>query len=86
MESTVIKFVKEKGPMRNDFTLLPYAYVQIKDYNEKLVKLKYSDSWKMPYKVGDKVSVFWYAGVLYYWEAHDTGLSKHLPTKWDFWT
>jgi len=51
--------------MRNDFTLIPYAYVQIEGRKEKLVRLKYC--------------------VLYYWDAYDVGLSKYLPSKWDFW-
>jgi len=85
LKASVVRFVKEKSPMRNDFTLIPYAYVRIEGRKEKLVRLKYSDSWSMPYKVGDQVDVFFYAGVLYYWDAYDVGLSKYLPSKWDFW-
>ena len=82
----VVEYRKEKVPIRNDYTLLNYPYVRIDLENEEYVlrKLRYADS-SFPFKVGEKINVFWLANDLLYWDAYNHGFNKYLPEKWDFW-
>jgi hypothetical protein len=75
----VIQYRNEKGPMRNDYTPLPYPYVSINDNTSELRKLKYASSNSKPFKINDEIIVFWFSGTLYYWDAFDRGVYKYLP-------
>ncbi|MEW7280054.1 hypothetical protein ABW636_15780 [Aquimarina sp. 2201CG1-2-11] len=84
IEAEVIKYVKEKGPMRNDYTRLYYPYVKIDLENDEYAirKLRYADSSSKPFKIGEKIHVFWYNNDLLYWDTYNRGLYKLLPEKW----
>lgn len=81
LKAEVVEYRNEKSPMRNDYTQIPYPYVRIRTdrQGEKLVKLKYANSLYKPFKIGEEVEVFWYAGVLYFWHTYDKGITKFLP-------
>lgn len=85
MKAEVVEYRYHKSPMRNDYTQMTYPYVKINEESERLIKLKYASSGSKPFKIGEQVDVFWYAGVLYFWHAYDRGINKFLPKKWDFW-
>ena len=72
--------------MRNDYTELDYPYVKIDLENNQhtIRKLKYANSWNKPFKIGQKVDVFWYGNDLLYWNAYNNGINKYLPNKWNF--
>jgi hypothetical protein len=86
LKAIVVEYRKEKGPMRNDYTMIPYPYVIIDGDVSKLIRLKYASSVSKPFPIGEEVEVFFQAGILYYWGAYEKGLSKFLPSKWDFWS
>ncbi len=79
----VIEYRDNKVPIRNDFTQIPYPYVKIQNElnDAKLIKLKYANNIIKPFKIGEKVEVFWYGGELYFWNAYDRGILKFLPKK-----
>ena len=83
----VIEYRDHKSPMRNDYTQIPYPYVRVnpEDKDSRLIKLKYANNMWKPFKIGDQVGVFWYGGVLYYWDSYDSIITKYLPSRWDFW-
>lgn len=87
MNARVIMYKKEKVPMRNDFTKISYPYVEIlnSEKHPNVIKIRYANSWSKPFKLGQKIAVFFYAGELMYWHAYDRGYSKYLPSKWKFW-
>lgn len=66
LKAKVIEYRNEKSPMRNDYTQIPYPYVQTDSDNSKLTKLtkltklKYANSMSKPFKIGEDVDVFWY--------------------------
>ncbi|MEM6299224.1 MAG: hypothetical protein AAF740_11115 [Bacteroidota bacterium] len=74
----VVEYRMIKSPIRGDYNKLPYAFVKIKGA-DNLVKLKYATSAGEPFKIGEKVKVFWHKGILMYWDAFDRGISKYLP-------
>ena len=85
IKAQVIEYRKAKGPMRNDYTLLDYPYVKILTEGpdkDKVRRLKYTDSWRRPFKIGEVVDVFWSGDELLYWHAMENGLTKYLPSKW----
>lgn len=80
----VVEYRKEKGPMRNDYTMLDYPYVKIDLDNDYMIsKLKYANSFSKAFTIGDQIDVFWYGSDLLYWNAYDEGLYKYLPQKWN---
>lgn len=87
LSAEVIEYRKEKSPMRNDYTRIPYPYVRIIDeeVSSELIKLKYSNSFKNPFQISDIVEVFWHEGTLFYWNAYDEGIMKYFPERWNFW-
>ncbi|WP_348739208.1 hypothetical protein [Tenacibaculum sp. 190524A02b] len=80
----VVEYRKEKGSMRNDYTLLNYPYVKIETEKGEyiVVKLRFADNSSKPFKIGEKIVVFWYMDDLLYWNAYDNGLYKYLPESW----
>ncbi|EZH75885.1 hypothetical protein ATO12_03585 [Aquimarina atlantica] len=86
IEAEIVKYIREKGPMRNDYTLLNYPYVKIHLENEDYVirKLRYADSSSKPFKIGEIIYVFWNNNDLLYWNTYDRGWKKYLPEKWNF--
>lgn len=80
----VIEYRNERGPMRNDFTKLPYPYVSINEDRTRLFKVKYASSGSHPFKINEDINVFWFSGTLYYWETFDTGIYKYIPKKFRF--
>ncbi len=86
IKAEVVEYRREKGPMRNNYTLLNYPYVKIDlnsgDYTVR--KLRYADSSSKPFKIGESVYVFWNENDLLYWNTFDRGLKKYLPEKWNF--
>ncbi|MNK30389.1 hypothetical protein D3C87_488060 [compost metagenome] len=87
ISATVIEYRLEKGPLRNDYTKLDYPYLKLDLPNteDKEVKLHYANSLKKPFKIGEKIDVFWLENKLVYWNAYDNGFSKFLPKTWAFW-
>ncbi|RXG18360.1 hypothetical protein DSM03_1011042 [Leeuwenhoekiella aestuarii] len=85
--ATVVEYRKERGPMRNDYTLLNYPYVRISTEDLYYVKqkLKYANNWDRPFEIGQEVEVFWCGSDLLYWNAYETTFFKYLPSKWSFW-
>ena len=85
--ATVIEYGYEKGPLRNDYTMLYYPYVKLDlpDIEYRKIKLRYADNKNKPFKIGEKIDVFWYGNDLAYWNTYDKGFSKLLPEKWTFW-
>ena len=78
----VIQYRAEKAPMRNDYTQLYYPYVRILSEGVdlgKVVRLKFANSWRKPFDIGEKVEVFWSGGELFYWSAFDRGIRKYIP-------
>lgn len=84
LNATVIEYRNEKGPMRNDYTEIPYPYVRIEGSTERLIRLKYASSGSKPFEINETVHAFWFAGILYYWEAYDKGMYKYIPGKINF--
>ena len=84
INAEVVEYRKEKTSMRNDYTLLNYPYVKLELDNEEyiIIKLKYANSATKPFKIGEKISVFWYNNDLLFWHAYDKGLYKYLPSSW----
>ena len=84
ISAEVVEYRKEKGPMRNDYTLLNYPYVKIDldDGDFIIRKLRYASNSNKPFKIGEKIFVFWYISDLLYWNAYDKGLYKYLPGSW----
>ena len=84
INAEVIEYRREKGAMRNDYTLLNYPYVRIEtEKNEHiLVKLRFANNSSKPFKIGKKIFVFWNTSDLLYWNAYDKGLYKYLPESW----
>lgn len=78
IKATVIEYRKRKSPMRNDYSKIPYPYVQIQHRYKNLTKLKYANSLFKPFKISEEVEVFLYNGTLYYWNAYDKGILKYL--------
>lgn len=70
IKSTVVEYRKEKSPLRNDFTLLEYPYVKIKDgINEDdfiVRKLRYASNFERSFKIGEETSTFYCNGDLLY--------------------
>lgn len=87
IKATIFEYRKEKGPFRNDFTLLNYPYVKIDlDNNEYIIqKLSYADNYSSPFMIGEQVYVFWYEDKLLYWNAYDRGIYKYFPKKLLSW-
>ena len=88
IKAEVVEYRKEKGPIRNDYTMLNYPYVKILTDGPdegKIRRLRYATNWSKAFKVGQTVHVFWNAGELLYWDAMDKGIEKFLPSKWP-WT
>jgi hypothetical protein len=85
ISAEVVEYRKEKGLMRNDYTLLNYPYVKIEldDGDYTIRKLRYANSSNKPFKIGEKIFVFWYVSHLLYWNAYDRGLYKYLPESWN---
>lgn len=85
IEAEVIEYRKEKGPIRNDFTMLSYPYVAIltegPDYG-KVRRVRYAHNWSKPFRIGERIEVFWSCGELLYWNAMDKGIDRYLPAKW----
>lgn len=84
LTAEIIEYRSERGPMRNDYTLLEYPYVRIGAYDTNLIKLKYANNTSRPFEIGERVSVFWYEDDLMCWDALDRGLYKYLPERWNF--
>ena len=83
ISAEVIEYRKEKSPMRNDYTLLEYPYVRICDGDEYILrKLRYANNWQKPFKIGERIDVFWLGNDLLYWNAFDKGIYTFLPEKW----
>lgn len=82
INAKVIEYRNEKGPMRNDFTKLPYPYVAINDDMSRLFKVKYASSGSHPFKINQHIKVFWFSGTLYYWETFDGSFYKYVPEKY----
>lgn len=84
VSAEVVEYKKERGPFRNDFTLLNYPYVKIETEKDKhiIVKLRFANNWNKPFKIGEKIPVFWNESDLFYWNAYDRGLYKYLPESW----
>ena len=80
----VIEYKREKGPMRNDYTLLNYPYVRIdlKEGGYIVRKLRYANNYNEPFKIGEKISVFWNDDYLLYWNTYDKGFYKYFPENW----
>ena len=80
----LVEYREEKSSMRNDYTLLNYPYVRIKTENNefRVVKLSYANNYSEPFKIGEKIPVFWYSDKLIYWNVYDKGVYKYLPKKW----
>ncbi len=78
------EYRKEKGPMRNDFTLLnyPYVWIEVKNDEYKLFKLNYANNGTKPFYIGEKIPVFWQNDLLIYWDVYDKGIYKYLPKSW----
>ena len=83
ISAVIAEYRKEKGPMRNDYTLLNYPYVRIEvNYQDFiLAKLNYADNWRHNFHIGEKIDVFWNEDKLLYWSAYDNGIYKYLPNK-----
>lgn len=84
IHAEVAEFRREKGPKRNDFTLLEYPYVRIETKKDAyiLVKLRYANNANRPFYIGEKISVFWHNDYLLYWNAYENGIYKYLPETW----
>lgn len=84
ISAEVVEYRKEKGPFRNDYTLLNYPYVKIEldDGEYTIRKLRYASNANKPFKIGEKIFVFWNISDLLYWNAYDRGLYKYLPESW----
>lgn len=81
ISAEVAEYRKERGSMRNDYTLFNYPFVRIEvGYQDFIiVKLNYANNWKNDFYIGEKVDVFWNEDKLLYWNAYDKGLYKYLP-------
>lgn len=82
LKAQVIEYRKEKGPIRNDYTMLQYPYVKVLSDGPdqgKIRRLRYANNWSKPFRVGELVDVFWSGGELLYWNAMDKGIQKYLP-------
>ncbi|MCC4212030.1 hypothetical protein [Leeuwenhoekiella parthenopeia] len=88
LKATVVEYSKERGSMRNDYTLLNYPYLRIllDDAYYVKQKLRYANNWNKPFEIGQEIDVFWLGSDLLYWDAYDTGFYNYLPSKWSFWT
>lgn len=84
-KAKVLFYKKEQVPFRNDFTKIPYPYVELEGDESRPTRLKYAKSGHKPFKVGSYIDVFFYGGTLYYWHAYDKGLLKLFPSSWKFW-
>ncbi|WP_203258536.1 hypothetical protein [Hyunsoonleella ulvae] len=84
IKAEVVEYRKEKGPMRNDYTLLEYPYVRIDLDDEDYIieRLKYATSSGRYFKIGQIIDVFWYDNYLLYWDAYDNGIYKYFPGSW----
>ena len=53
-KAIVVEYRKEKGSMRNDYTLLNYPYVRIFSDDAYYVKqkLRYANNWNKPFEIG----------------------------------
>lgn len=86
IRAELYEYRKEKGPMRNDYTLLDYPYVKIQldDGDYVIKKLKYANSLGKNFEIGEKIDVFWYGNDLLYWNAYDNGIYRYIPSSWKF--
>ena len=84
INAKVVEYRKEKGPMRNDYTLLNYPYVRIdlEDGSYILQKLSYADNYSQPFQIGEEIPVFWNNEHLLYWNTYDKGFFKYFPENW----
>ncbi|MEQ9424608.1 MAG: hypothetical protein RJQ09_09340 [Cyclobacteriaceae bacterium] len=86
LRAKVVEYRKEKVPIRNDFTRIDYPFVVILSETQPIIrKLRYSSSWRRPFRVGDEIDVFFNGSDLLYWNAFDKGLNKFLPYSWKTW-
>jgi len=86
INAEVIQYKKEKGPMKNDYTLLNYPYVRIdlKEGGYMIRKLSYANNYNEPFKIGEQIPVFWNNDYLLYWSTYDKGFYKYFPENWQF--
>jgi hypothetical protein len=85
IKAQVIEYRKEKGPIRNDYTMLNYPYVKILTDGPdqgKVRRLRYATNWSKQFKIGQTIHVFRNSGELLYWDAMEEGIKKYLPSKW----
>ncbi len=87
MNAKVVKYKKEKVPLRSDYTKISYPYVSINNPDEPsvLVKLRYASSFQKTLSIGQETNVLFYAGELLYWDTCNQGVYKYLPSKFKFW-
>lgn len=85
LEAEVIEYRKEKVNIRNDYTRIYYPYARIlndEQHFDKNIRVRYANSWYKPFKIGERINVFWNNGELFYWNAMDHGINSILPNKW----
>lgn len=85
---TVLEYRSEKKyrSMRKDHTMTNFPYVRIESEGPdqgKIIKVHYPSQIFLPFKIGESIDVFWYAGVLYFWHAYARGLARFLPSRQD---
>ncbi|GAB5401328.1 MAG: hypothetical protein Aureis2KO_29130 [Aureisphaera sp.] len=86
LNAKVVSYISEKGPMRNDHTMLEYPYVKIGSDEDSIPrKLKFANNITRSFELDEEINVFWSGTDLLYWNAYDKGLYKYLPEKWKFW-
>jgi hypothetical protein len=85
LEAEVIEYRKEKVNIRNDYTRIYYPYARILNDEQHFGKnmlVRYANSWYKPFKIEERINVFWNNGELFYWNAMDHGIDSILPNKW----
>lgn len=87
VRARVVEYRKEKVPIRNDYTRMNYPFVVLLPDRDRIIrKLRYTNSWSKPFKIGEEIDVFFNENDLLYWEAHERGVYRYLPSTWRFWS